>query len=69
LKSQYPEVIGRPMAIPRNLAGLYQQEELDDTARAGLWPQLVAEAPTLGEHQARTARQIPVVMLTPSGAL
>jgi deazaflavin-dependent oxidoreductase (nitroreductase family) len=39
-------------------------EELDDTARAGLWPTLVAEAPTLGGFQAGTTRQIPVFMLT-----
>ena len=39
-------------------------EELDGTARAELWPKLVAEAPTLGEHQGRTGRQIPVFMLT-----
>ena len=39
-------------------------EELDDTARAGLWPKLVAEFPSIGEFQARTARQIPVFMLT-----
>ena len=39
-------------------------EELDDTARAGLWPQLAAEAPSLGEYQTRTRRQIPVFMLT-----
>jgi deazaflavin-dependent oxidoreductase (nitroreductase family) len=39
-------------------------EELDDAARAELWPRLVAEAPDLGEHQARTTRQIPVFMLT-----
>ena len=39
-------------------------EELDDTARAGLWPKLVAEAPSLGGFQARTTRQIPVFMLT-----
>src|SRR5262249_23009235 len=39
-------------------------EELDDAARAGLWPRLVAEAPSLGEFQARTTRQIPVFMLT-----
>ena len=39
-------------------------EELDGTARAGLWPELVAEAPSLGEFQARTTRQIPVFMLT-----
>ena len=42
-------------------------EELDDTARAGLWPALVAEAPAIGEHQARTTRQIPVFMLTRQG--
>jgi deazaflavin-dependent oxidoreductase (nitroreductase family) len=38
--------------------------ELDDAARAELWPKLVEEAPDLGKHQARTARQIPVFMLT-----
>ena len=42
-------------------------EELDDTARAGLWPKLVAEHPSIGEYQARTTRQIPVVMLTRLG--
>jgi deazaflavin-dependent oxidoreductase (nitroreductase family) len=39
-------------------------EELDGTARAGLWPKLVAEAPSLGEFQAKATRQIPVFMLT-----
>ena len=39
-------------------------EEMDGTARARLWPKLVAEAPQLGPAQARTARQIPVFMLT-----
>jgi len=39
-------------------------EELDDAARAELWPKLVAQSPDLGKHQARTTRQIPVFMLT-----
>ena len=39
-------------------------QELDDTARAQLWPKLVAEAPQLGESQTRVTRQIPVFMLT-----
>ena len=39
-------------------------EELDDSARAGLWPKLIAEYPAVGEFQARTGRQIPVFMLT-----
>ena len=39
-------------------------KELDGTARAELWPKLVAESPAVGEHQARTTRQIPVFMLT-----
>lgn len=39
-------------------------EELDGTARAELWPKLVAESPTVGEQQAKTTRQIPVFMLT-----
>ena len=42
-------------------------EELDDTARAELWPKLVAEYPSVGEYQARTTRQIPVFMLTRPG--
>src|ERR1017187_5025146 len=39
-------------------------EELDDTARAGLWPKLVTQYPQLVEAQAKTTRQIPVFMLT-----
>jgi deazaflavin-dependent oxidoreductase (nitroreductase family) len=39
-------------------------EELDDTARAELWPQLVGEAPQLGEYQTRLTRHIPVFMLS-----
>ena len=39
-------------------------EELDDHARADLWPKLIAEHPAIGEFQARTRRQIPVFMLT-----
>ena len=39
-------------------------QELDHTARAQLWPKLVAEAPQLGESQTRVTRQIPVFMLT-----
>jgi deazaflavin-dependent oxidoreductase (nitroreductase family) len=39
-------------------------DELTGAARAKLWPKLVAEYPTLGEHQAKTARQFPVFMLT-----
>jgi F420H(2)-dependent quinone reductase len=41
-------------------------EELDGAARAALWPKLVAQYPSIGEYQARTARQIPVFMLTRS---
>ncbi len=39
-------------------------EELDDDARAQLWPELVAAAPDLAKHQAKTTRQIPVIILT-----
>ena len=39
-------------------------EELGRAAHAELWPKLVAETPALGEFQAKTTRQIPVVMLT-----
>jgi deazaflavin-dependent oxidoreductase (nitroreductase family) len=42
-------------------------EELDGTARAELWPRLVAQSPAVGEHQARTGRRIPVFMLTRQG--
>jgi len=39
-------------------------DELAVGARAEMWPKLVAEYPTLGEHQARTTRQFPVLLLT-----
>jgi deazaflavin-dependent oxidoreductase (nitroreductase family) len=39
-------------------------EELDDAARAALWPKLVAEVSQLGTFQAKVSRQIPVFMLT-----
>ena len=39
-------------------------QELDDAARAELWPRLVARYPTLGQHQAKTTRQVPVFILT-----
>jgi deazaflavin-dependent oxidoreductase (nitroreductase family) len=39
-------------------------EELGHAARAELWPKLVAETPALGEFQAKTPRQIPVIVLT-----
>ena len=39
-------------------------DELAGAARAELWPKLVADYPTLGEHQASTTRQFPVFMLT-----
>jgi deazaflavin-dependent oxidoreductase (nitroreductase family) len=39
-------------------------EELDPAARAEVWPKLVAEAPSLGDFQAKATRQIPVFMLT-----
>jgi deazaflavin-dependent oxidoreductase (nitroreductase family) len=38
-------------------------EELDDTARAELWPKLVAESPAIGEFQNRTTRKIPVFLV------
>jgi len=42
-------------------------EELDDSARAELWPKLVARFPAVGAYQATTARQIPVFILTRTG--
>lgn len=41
-------------------------DELDDVARAELWPELIADAPDLGKHATRTTRRFPVFMLTPS---
>ena len=37
-------------------------EEVDDTARAKLWPLLVAQAPQIDDHQAKVTRQIPVIV-------
>jgi deazaflavin-dependent oxidoreductase (nitroreductase family) len=39
-------------------------EELDDAARAELWPKLVARFSTVGTYQAGTTRRIPVFILT-----
>lgn len=39
-------------------------EELEGAARDNLWPSLVAQAPQLGEYQAKVNRQFPVIMLT-----
>jgi deazaflavin-dependent oxidoreductase (nitroreductase family) len=41
-------------------------EELDDTARAAIWPSLIAQSPSVGEFQSRTTRKIPVFILTRS---
>jgi deazaflavin-dependent oxidoreductase (nitroreductase family) len=38
--------------------------ELEDPARAEIWPALVAGAPVLGEYQATTTRRFPVFLLT-----
>jgi deazaflavin-dependent oxidoreductase (nitroreductase family) len=41
-------------------------QELDGTARAELWPKLVAEFPgQLDAAQAKTTRQFPLLLLTP----
>jgi uncharacterized protein len=37
--------------------------ELDDAARAEVWPTLVAGAPVLGEYQAKATRRFPVFLL------
>ena len=39
-------------------------EELEPSARADVWPRLVAESAALGDFQSRTTRQIPVLVLT-----
>ena len=41
-------------------------EELAGTARAELWPKLVAMYPDYASYQARTQRDIPVVILSPT---
>src|SRR5437764_14849360 len=37
---------------------------LDGAARADLWPNLIEAAPSIGEFQARTTRQIPLFVLS-----
>jgi deazaflavin-dependent oxidoreductase (nitroreductase family) len=39
-------------------------EELDDTARAELWPKLVTASPSLAEFETKTTRQIPLFLLS-----
>jgi deazaflavin-dependent oxidoreductase (nitroreductase family) len=38
--------------------------ELDSTVPADLWPKLLASAPSVGEFQAKTTRQIPLFVLS-----
>jgi hypothetical protein len=38
--------------------------ELGGTARADLWPKLIEAAPSIGELQAQTPRQIPIFVLS-----
>ena len=38
--------------------------ELNGTARADLWPKLIEAAPSIGEFQAQTTRQIPLLVLS-----
>ena len=39
-------------------------EELDGSARAELWPKLIAASPSIAEFQAKTARRIPLFALS-----
>lgn len=39
-------------------------EELAGSARAELWPKLVAQVPQLGEYEKSTTREVPVFLLT-----
>jgi deazaflavin-dependent oxidoreductase (nitroreductase family) len=39
-------------------------EELDDAARAELWPTLVGRFPAVGRYQASTTRRIPALILS-----
>jgi len=45
---------------------MVRAEELEGTARDALWSKLVAASPSLTKYQAKTARQIPMLMLTRS---
>jgi deazaflavin-dependent oxidoreductase (nitroreductase family) len=51
------EVGGRAMAMTARRAS--------DDEKTALWPKLVAMYPSYADYQARTARNIPVVILTP----
>jgi deazaflavin-dependent oxidoreductase (nitroreductase family) len=41
-------------------------QELDGTAREGLWPELISVYPQLAEAQAKTGRRFPLFLLTRS---
>src|SRR4051794_29342124 len=43
---------------------MVRAEELEGTARDALWSKLVATSPSLTRYQDKTARQIPMLMLT-----
>ncbi|MHB8450629.1 MAG: nitroreductase family deazaflavin-dependent oxidoreductase [Mycobacteriales bacterium] len=54
------QVGGRRLAVTAHI--------LDTAERAGRWPRLLEFYPGYGHYQTLTAREIPVVVLTPAGA-
>jgi deazaflavin-dependent oxidoreductase (nitroreductase family) len=41
-------------------------EDLEGTARASVWPKLLAESPSLRQSDASTTRRTPLLLLTPT---
>ena len=66
-----PRLVPQPQGTPddrgrtRHRTFTAVAEELTGAAYAELWPKLVAASPALGEFQAKTARRIPLFVLTP----
>lgn len=54
-------------ALVNNVRVRVRAAEASTEQRAELWPRLVEMYPYFAEYQQRTSRQIPVVILTPSG--
>jgi deazaflavin-dependent oxidoreductase (nitroreductase family) len=65
--SWYLNLRDEPRVHVRVMAEVYEADArtLDDDERAALWPHLVAGYPMFAEYQARTQRQIPVVLIDP----
>ncbi len=64
----YAALLGEPLVELQDgtSAGQYRPREVSGDERAAWWERAVAAYPPYADYQAKTAREIPVVLLTPA---